>query len=92
GKVMFSVAGSNLMRALPLYPKLWSVISNHGTAAVREITPGRAVVGLRNVWDFLDSFQLGSLEGGMAFFGVTADVKVALRGVCDADFVITWKP
>jgi uncharacterized protein (TIGR02265 family) len=92
GKVVFSVAPNSVMQALPLYPRIWSIISNHGTAAVDELTNGRVIIRLRNVWDFLDSFQLGSLEGGMGFFGVTADVKVAVLGPCDADFELTWRP
>ena len=78
------------MRALPLYPKIWSVISNHGTASVDELVPGRVVIRLRNAWDFIDSFQLGSLEGGMRFFGISANVNIALFSPCDADFEITW--
>lgn len=90
GKVVFSIAGNSVMRALPLYPKIWSVISNHGTAEIDELTPGRVVIRLRNVWDYLDSFQFGSLEGGMGFFGIAASVKIASLGPCDADFEITW--
>jgi uncharacterized protein (TIGR02265 family) len=92
GKVVLSVAGNNVTRALALYPKIWSVISNHGSATVDELTEGRAVIRLRNVWDFLDSFQLGSLEGGMGFFGVAAKVGVARISPCDADFEIVWTP
>ncbi len=91
GKVVYSVAGDSLMRALPLTPRVWSVISNHGTAEVRELRQGRVIICLRNVWDFLDSFQLGSIEGGMAFFGVDAAVKVAMLGPCEADFEVTWR-
>lgn len=90
GKVIFSVASGSLMRALPLYPKIWSVISNHGTAEIDELRPGRVVVRLRHVWDFVDCFQVGALEGGMAFFGVEADVKVAVLGACDADYEVCW--
>lgn len=91
GKVVFSVAAGNVMRALPLYPKIWSVISNHGTAEVDELTPGRVVIRLRHVWDFVDSFEVGALEGGMSFFGIDADVKIAVLSPCDADYEITWR-
>ena len=90
GKVLFSVAGRDVMRALPLYPRIWSVISNHGTAAIDELTPGRVVIRQRNVWDFVDCFQLGSIEGGFGFFGIHADVKLAALSPCDADFEVTW--
>jgi uncharacterized protein (TIGR02265 family) len=90
GKVIFSVAGNSVMRALPLYPKIWSVISNHGTAEVDELRPGRVLIRLRYVWDFVDCFQVGSLEGGMAFFGVDAAVKVHVLSACDADYEIRW--
>jgi uncharacterized protein (TIGR02265 family) len=91
GKVVFSVAQGNIMQALPLYPRIWSVVSNHGSAEVDELTEGRVVIRLRNVWDFLDSFQLGALEGGVSFFGVTADVKLHSISPSDADFEVTWR-
>lgn len=90
GKVVFSVAHGNIMTALPLYPKIWSIVSNHGTAEVDELTEGRVVIRLRHVWDFLDSFQLGALEGGVDFFGVQAEVKVRVISPSDADFEVTW--
>ncbi len=90
GKVVFSVAGGDLHRSLPLYPKIWSVISNHAYAEVDELTSNRVVIRQRHVWDFVDSFQLGSLEGGMRVFGKNPHVKVAVLSPCDADFEITW--
>lgn len=90
GKVVFSIAPNDVMRALPLYPRIWSVISNHGTAEVDELVNGRVVIRQRNVWDFVDSFQLGSLEGGMLFFGVAAEVRIRQLSPCDADFELTW--
>lgn len=90
GKIIFTVAGGDLHRALALYPKIWAVISNHGTGAVRDISAGRCVIELRNVWDFPDSFQLGSLEGGMAFFGRRAEVRIEVLSDCDANYEVTW--
>ena len=37
GKVVFAIAPNDVMRALPLYPRIWSVIGNHGRAAVDEL-------------------------------------------------------
>lgn len=90
GKVIFSVAGGDLHRSLELYPKLWSVISDHASAEVAELTSRRVVIRQRNVWDFTDSFQIGSLEGGFSVFGQRASVRIATLSPCDADFEITW--
>ncbi|MEI8254945.1 MAG: DUF2378 family protein [Deltaproteobacteria bacterium] len=92
GRVVLSVAAGNLVRALPVYPRLWSLISNHASAEVDELTPGRVVIRLRNAWDFLDSFEFGALAAGMGLFGIDAHVKVALLGPCDADYEVTWVP
>lgn len=92
GRVVLSVAAGSVMRALPVYPRMWSLISNHASAEVDELTSGRVVIRLRNTWDFLDSFELGALAGGMGFFGIDAHVKVALLGPCDADYEVTWTP
>jgi len=90
GKVIFAAAGGDLHRALVLYPKIWSVISNHGTGAVTEMSVGRCVIQLRNVWDFVDSFQLGSLEGGFAVFGRRATVHIETLSDCDANYEVQW--
>lgn len=90
GKVVFSVAGDDLLRSLALYPKIWSIISNHARAEVDELRDGRVVIRQRNVWDFVDSFQLGSIEGGMRVFGKRARVRVHVLSPCDADFEVTW--
>ncbi len=90
GKVLFSVAGDDLLRTLPLYPKIWPVISDHASAEVDELREGRVVIRHRNVWDFNDCFQVGSLEGGFAVFGKEATVRVAVLSPCDADFEVCW--
>jgi uncharacterized protein (TIGR02265 family) len=92
GKVVLDVAGGSVMHAWSVYPRLWSVINNHSRAEVDELTPGRVLIRLRGVWDFLDSFQQGAMIGGMKFFGIDAEVRVAVLGPCDADFEVTWKP
>jgi uncharacterized protein (TIGR02265 family) len=92
GRVVLSVAGGSIMHALPVYPRVWSLLNNHSRAEVDELTPGRVVIRLRSVWDFLDSFEHGALASGMGMFGIDARVKVAVLGPCDADFEVTWAP
>lgn len=90
GKVIFSVAAGDLLGSLALYPKIWSVISDHASAEVDELREGRVVIRQRNVWDFVDSFQVGSIEGGMAVFGKNATIRVAVLSPCDADLEVCW--
>jgi uncharacterized protein (TIGR02265 family) len=90
GKIILTAAGDDLHRAFALYPKLWSVISNHATGHIRDITVGRCVIEQRGVWDFPDSFQVGSLKSGMAFLGCKADVRIEVLSDCDANYEVTW--
>jgi len=90
GRVIFSVATGDLHGSLSLYPRIWSVISDHVTAEVDELREGRVVIRQRNVWDFADCFQAGSIEGGFEVFGKQATVRVAMLSPCDADFEVCW--
>ncbi len=90
GRVLMSVADNDLALALRQVPRIYAVSGNTGRAELGELTEGRAIIQLRNVWDFTDSWQVGVFEGGMRAFRKQGSVLVRALSICDADLELTW--
>jgi uncharacterized protein (TIGR02265 family) len=92
GKVIFSVAGNNWIRALNLVTKAYDVSIKPGTASVQDLTESSARVELREIWNFGNSYQVGVFEGAMAQFGVRGSVQAMRVGRrCDVDLLMRWE-
>jgi uncharacterized protein (TIGR02265 family) len=90
GKAIFTVAGRDWPSALKLAAKAYAVSLDPGKAEVIELSPGRAVVGLRQIWNFPDCYQVGVFEGAMDVFRVRGEIQVRAHSLADVDFLITW--
>lgn len=92
GKVLFSVAGRSFKTALTLTGKAYGVSLNPGSANVTELTDKSAIVQLRDVWNFTDSYQVGVMEGAMEAYGVTGTVTPHITARrCDVDLHLAWE-
>ncbi len=93
GKVIFSIAGNNWVRALNLVTKAYEVSIKPGTASVKDLTETSARIELREIWNFGDSYQVGVFEGAMEHFGVRGSVRPLTVGRrCDVDLIVQWEP
>jgi uncharacterized protein (TIGR02265 family) len=93
GKVIFSIAGNNWVRALNLVTKAYEVSIKPGTASVKDLTETSARIELREIWNFGDSYQVGVFEGAMEHFGVRGSVRpVRVGRRCDVDLIVHWEP
>jgi uncharacterized protein (TIGR02265 family) len=91
GKVMFAVAGRSFAAALPLTEKAYN-ISVTGDVKLRQLGPGAAILELRGVWNFPDTYQRGVLEGAMESFHARGTVRAeALARPCDANLHLNWE-
>lgn len=92
GRVIFSVAGRSWKAALPLTEKAYGVSLNPGSAKLVDLTDNSAILQMRDVWNFADSYQVGVMEGAMLAYGVEGTVR-AQRGrrKCDVDLYLEWK-
>lgn len=91
GKVIFSIAGNNWVRALSLVAKAYEISVRPGTASVQALTETSARVELREIWNFGNSYQVGVFEGAMDHFGVRGSVQAVTVGQrCDVDLNIHW--
>ena len=58
---------------------------------VLENEPGRAVLGLRDIWDYLDAWHVGIYEGALAAFGVEGEVRVRSFDLQNGDLEIRYR-
>ncbi len=91
GRVIFAVATRTWPNTLRLSPRAYSVCMRPGQVSLSNMTAHGATVHLREIWSFVESYQVGVFGGGMEYFGVKGEVEVHLgQRACDADLEISF--
>lgn len=90
GRVLFSLAGRAPSTAVSLIGKAFELIKSHGSVRVTQRSDDRAVVSYREIWDYIDSWHVGTLEGGLKAFGVSGSVRVRMVSIDRGDLEIRW--
>lgn len=90
GKVLFAFAGRDLGAVLGLVSEAYKRSLNPVGARVGSIQPGRAVIELRDVWNFSESYQVGVFEGALRHYGHSGTVKIKRLSPCDTDYLLEW--
>ncbi|MEM9069807.1 MAG: DUF2378 family protein [Myxococcota bacterium] len=91
GRVLFSLAGRNVRMAVGLTGRAFDVIGSHGRVEVLVNESGRAVLGLRDMWDYLDAWHVGIYEGALRAFGQTGEVRVLARDRSNGDLELRYR-
>jgi len=91
GGVLMGVVGRSWELALKSVSRGYAVSLKPGSAIVSEIRPGYAVVQLRNVWNFGDSYQVGVIEGLMEWCKLEGTVIPQVHSTPDVDLRIEWR-
>jgi uncharacterized protein (TIGR02265 family) len=92
GRVIFAIAGRNWQMALPLASRGWEISLKPGSAHLFDVTPKSAVLALRDIYNFADTYQVGIMEGAMETFLIEGTVVPRLqKRACDVDLVMQWK-
>lgn len=91
GKVIFAIAGRSWESALQLASRAWEISLKPGSATLVEVRPHHAVLALRDIHNFADTFQVGVLEGAMEIYQIEGTVVAQPKGrPCDVDLLISW--
>ncbi len=91
GAVIMGTVGRSWELALKCVSRGYEVSLKPGKATVAEMANGRALVQLRNVWNFGDTYQVGMIEGLMQWCDVTGKVTPEVKSLCDVDLTIEWE-
>ncbi|MFO7177216.1 MAG: DUF2378 family protein [Pseudomonadota bacterium] len=90
GGVIMGTVGRSWDIALKCVSKGYQISLRPGNAVVTNAGPGRAVLQLREVWNFADSYQVGVVEGLLEWCDLQGTVKPRVLGPCDVDLDIEW--
>jgi uncharacterized protein (TIGR02265 family) len=90
GSVVMSVAGRDVHAALKLVTRAYDSVGAGGRVKLVELEERRAVVQMRDVWDYPDCYQPGVLSAGVRAYGETPRVRICEHKKCDVDIELTW--
>jgi uncharacterized protein (TIGR02265 family) len=91
GAVLMGVVGHSWELALKSVSRGYAVSLKPGSAVVAEIRSGYALVQLRNVWNFGDTYQVGVMEGLMEWCKLEGTVKPHVHSTADVDLQLEWR-
>ena len=84
GKTLFGVLGRDAERLLARWPKAYELLLNFGNVTAEPRGPGLAALRMRAFPAFLETYQIGVLEGALRHCGAGGRVRIALASLSDA--------
>lgn len=90
GRVVFAVAGRDLMQVINLAPRAYQLSISPGWVAVPVCSERQAVVEFRGIWNFPECYQVGVMEGVCRTYGRTGVSRVRVLSEQDVDLLIRW--
>jgi uncharacterized protein (TIGR02265 family) len=91
GRVIMGTVGRSWDLALKCVSRGYEVSLKPGKAIVAEMDTTRALVQLRDVWNFGDSYQVGVVEGLMDWCGVDGKIVPKVISRSSVDLEIEWQ-
>jgi uncharacterized protein (TIGR02265 family) len=76
--------------ALTCLARGYQVSLRPGKCTVTEFTSGHALIELRDVWLFGDSYQVGVIEGLMDWYKIDGTITPKSLSQCNTDLVVEW--
>jgi uncharacterized protein (TIGR02265 family) len=90
GKVLYGVLGGDTRRVLELGARGYQVSLNFGRVEVIGLASRHLRYQFRNLPAFLETYQVGVVEGAMLACGVEGRVRVKLANLGNGSFDIRW--
>jgi uncharacterized protein (TIGR02265 family) len=90
GQVLGGFADQDAGARMRLLPRIYRIAGRPGSVDASFPGSHRAIVHLRDVWDFPDAYHVGFCEGGLRAIGVSGQVKVRLITQASADLDVSW--
>ncbi|APR86842.1 serine/threonine protein kinase [Minicystis rosea] len=84
GKTLFGVLGKDLERLLLHWPKSYELFFGFGHITMQRSGPGIYAMHARQFPVFLETYQVGVLEGALRHCGATGRVRIAMTSLAEA--------
>ena len=90
GKVLFGVFGSSFEQVARVGARGWAVSVSFGKVELEEVGERHVRYHFRDLPAFLESYQVGVVEGAMSACGVEGELRVHLRDPGNGSFDVRW--
>jgi uncharacterized protein (TIGR02265 family) len=90
GKVTFAAVGRDPAALLTAGTKAYKLSSNVGKAEIIKLEERFALLGMRDMYNFIDCYQVGILEGALSVIGLKPTVRIDLENLSSGIFELTW--
>jgi uncharacterized protein (TIGR02265 family) len=90
GKVVMGTVGRSWELALKYVSRGYEISLKPGKATVAHFENGKALVELRDIWNFGESYQVGVIEGLMKSCGINGRITPTVISACDVDLRLEW--
>ncbi len=90
GNVLLSPVDHDVSARLRLAPRIYRMMGRGGSVDASFPTPTRALLHLRDVWDFPDAYHVGIFESVLCALGISGQVRVRVLGQASADIEVSW--
>lgn len=90
GKVLFSAVGGNPVALLRAGAKAYGMSASVGSVEIVESTEGSACIRLRDMFNFIDCYQIGIIEGALLVLGLNPSLRVKLDSPTSGWFDVRW--
>jgi uncharacterized protein (TIGR02265 family) len=89
GKVLLAASGDDLVNVFRVAPRVYEVSITPGSVR-SSVEQGRALLELRDIPTFADSFHVGALEGVLETYHARGSVRVRVHTLFDVDLLVEW--
>ena len=90
GRMLFGVLNNDITQVLKHGPKAYGLFASFGDVRADVVGERHVLYTFKNFPAFLESYQVGVVEGALLFCGAKPDVKVDLADLASAQFDIRW--
>ncbi|HMA94368.1 MAG TPA: DUF2378 family protein, partial [Polyangiaceae bacterium] len=90
GKVLFSAVGNDVTMLIRAGSKSYTLSSNVGRFEVLELRDNFARVSLRDMFNFVDCYQVGILEGALMMLGKQPQIQIRLDSLTSLEAELNW--
>ncbi len=90
GRVLVVAAGNDVGSVMAVAPRAFAIVMNFGAVTVERPSPGRLISRCSDLPAFIETYQVGVIEGIFAHFGVIGTVRVAIKSKSHGAIEARW--
>ncbi|MEM9191362.1 MAG: DUF2378 family protein [Myxococcota bacterium] len=91
GRVLFSMAGQNPGIAVGLTGRAFEMIGSHGRVEMLENEQGRAILAFEEMYDWVEAWHVGIIEGALRAFGASGEVRAKMHDIANGQLEVHYE-